>query len=269
MAKRPIPSRYRRLTGLYRFHERKPSDPGLEPQRLTLYLPGNLLDRAEGLALRHGHETVQQYCEGLLGEAIEAARDRERVGDVEARRGPLEGLRGITDDPEFLAELSASTHASHPQPPPPRRISPPVVAEEWEVLPPAGAGAGAEGLSVAAGVVLRHAGAGDDEPSAFLPTLRRGEPIDPPAARELLQALADLEVEHRGATDLDRTLAYALHRLAFEGQVLLTDAWPAAAADEATVDVLRIVQEAVDRVLSGEDIRYYSQGSGPEPEPSP
>jgi hypothetical protein len=61
----------------------------------------------------------------------------------------------------------------------------------------------------------------------------------------------------RDATSLDRTFAFALHRLAFEGQVLLTDAHSDAAADPATVDALRRVQEAVDRVLSGEDIRYY------------
>ena len=53
----------------------------------------------------------------------------------------------------------------------------------------------------------------------------------------------DLEVEHRDRDQLDRRLAYALHRLAFEGQVLLTDAWPAA-ADAGTIDVLRIVHDS-------------------------
>jgi hypothetical protein len=84
------------------------------------------------------------------------------------------------------------------------------------------------------------------------------------ASQELLQALRDLEVEHRSATTIDRRLAYALHRLAFEGQVQLTDAWSTEPVDEPTVDVLRIVQESVDRVLSGEDIRYFAPEPGPE-----
>ena len=77
---------------------------------------------------------------------------------------------------------------------------------------------------------------------------------------ELLQALNALEVEYRNARAIDRRVAYALHRLAFEGQVLHTDAWAGAWPAE-TVRILRVVQEAVDRVLSGEDIRYYPAGS--------
>jgi hypothetical protein len=112
--------------------------------------------------------------------------------------------------------------------------------------------------------VLRHAGLVAGDPSAFLPTLRRGESLEAGAVQELLGALRELEVLYRGARSLDRRVAYALHRLAFEGQVLLTDTWPGAPVDEATIDVLRIVQEAVDRVLSGEDIRYFAPGLGPE-----
>jgi hypothetical protein len=37
---------------------------------------------------------------------------------------------------------------------------------------------------------------------------------------------------------------------------LLTDAWPGA-FDEHMVMAIRIVQEAVERILSGRDIRYY------------
>ena len=257
MAKRPQYSRYRRLPGLYRLHERKPADPGLEPERLTVYLPGTVLDMADAQARRMGHESVQAYCETLLTQAIGNEHDRERVQDVEARRGPLEGLNAIADDPEYLAELSASRDRPRA---PVAAASPP--APEWELLPPEPSPARPSG---AAEVVLLHAALGAEDPSAFLPTLRRGEPIAPDAARELLQALTELEVEFRNTPRLDRRLAYALHRLAFEGQVLLTDTWPGAASDPATVDVLRVVQEAVDRVLSGEDIRYYSQGTGPEP----
>src|SRR5260370_30420034 len=41
-------------------------------------------------------------------QAIDAERVRGQVQDVEAKRGPLEGLQEIADDPEYLAELSAA-----------------------------------------------------------------------------------------------------------------------------------------------------------------
>lgn len=49
--------------------------------------------------------------------------------------------------------------------------------------------------------------------------------------------------------------------MAFEGQILLTDAFPGLAGDTTTLEILRMVQEGADRVLSGEDIRYYSESS--------
>lgn len=106
-------------------------------------------------------------------------------------------------------------------------------------------------------VVLRHAGFSEEAGTGLLPSLRRGEPVAPSQAEELLRALVALEQGLRGQERIGRTLAYALYRLAFEGQVLLTDAWPALASDQATLDVLRMVQESVERVLSGEDVRYY------------
>ena len=68
-------------------------------------------------------------------------------------------------------------------------------------------------------------------------------------------ALNQLEIEHRGAEVLDRRMAHALHRLALESQVLLTDAWPGA-FDGRMIATIRTVQEAVERILSGQDIRY-------------
>ena len=44
----------------------------------------------------------------------------------------------------------------------------------------------------------------------LLATLRRGETIHPDSARDLLQALVDLEAELRDAPQLDRKLSYAL-----------------------------------------------------------
>jgi hypothetical protein len=51
-----------------------------------------------------------------------------------------------------------------------------------------------------------------------------------------------------------------LHRLSLESQVLLTDAWPGV-FDERMIAAIRSVQEAVERILSGQDIRYYSNPS--------
>jgi hypothetical protein len=119
----------------------------------------------------------------------------------------------------------------------------------------------------AAEVIFWHAGLLRDDASAFLPALRQGAPIGPGVGRELMQALVDLEAESRGASKIDRWLAYALHKLAFEGQILTSEAWAAAPVDEATVDLLRLVQEAVDRVLSGQDIRYYSPHDPSSPTP--
>ena len=71
-----------------------------------------------------------------------------------------------------------------------------------------------------------------------------------------MAALHRLEAEQQGASVLDRRLAYALHRLALESQVLLTEAWPGV-FDDRTVGAIRAVQEVVERILSGQDIRYY------------
>ena len=51
-------------------------------------------------------------------------------------------------------------------------------------------------------------------------------------------------------------LLHALHRLALESQVLLTDAWPGV-FDDRVITAIRTVQEAVERILSGQDVRYY------------
>jgi hypothetical protein len=113
-------------------------------------------------------------------------------------------------------------------------------------------------------VVWRHVGVGEDA-RAFLPCLRRGVPVPEAKATELIRALHQLELEHRGAEVLDRRLAHALHRLALESQVLLTDAWPGL-FDDPMIVTIRTVQEAVERILSGEDIRYYPTPSQPASE---
>jgi hypothetical protein len=283
VAKRLKYSRWRRLPGAFRFHESKPPDLDQEEERISLFLSHGLLEKAAELAGASGL-TVQQYCERQLGQAIELEWARRRLGQEEARRGTLEGLRAIADDPDYLKEWEERAHPTQfvnlepestrggevglyrtsettpvgftpdsdqppppipepkPEPPPMRRIDHPAVS-----------------------IVMRHAGLeGEEDFDGLLPCLRRGEAIGPASARELLLALESLEAELRGQTVIDRFLAYALHRLAFEGQVLLTDAWPSGLVDSATIDVLRLVQEGVDRVLSGADIRYYPREAGPE-----
>ncbi len=214
---------------------------------MTLYVPAPLLDWAEQHASRTGMATVQAYCTGLLIEAIEADRSREQVAEAESRRGQLEGFRAITDDPEYLAEWSASAS--------PRERSEIHFLDPGSLDDPEDPDPMLGPPSPAALAVIRHATAAGEDPG-FLATLRRGEPIPQEAADELLQALNALEIEYREAPAILRKVAYALHRLAFEGQVLHTDAWPGAYPAE-TVNLLRVVQEAADRVLSGEDIRYY------------
>jgi hypothetical protein len=103
-----------------------------------------------------------------------------------------------------------------------------------------------------ADIVRRHAGLTQEDHWSFLPCLRRGEPAPASMVDELLEALARLEDEDRGATALDRRLAHALHRLALESQVLLTEAWPGA-FDERMVLAIRAVQEAVERNFARQD----------------
>ncbi len=258
MAKRPR-NLWRRPGNSFRIGQRGPSPANLDEQRLTLYLPAQLLDWAEDQAVKAGESTVQVYCARLLGTAIEAEHSRGTVADAEAKRGALEGFRAITDDPEYLADWLSSAgprdarHEIQITETDPSTPAPPSSTSGSAAMPNTGP-------SPAAQAVLRHAAMADDNPNVFLASLRRGESVSDVVVDELLQALNALEVEYRTAQNIDRRVAYALHRLAFEGQVLHTDAWPGALNAE-TVNTLRVVQEAVDRILSGEDIRYYPAGN--------
>ncbi len=255
MAKRPR-NLWRRPGNAFRIGQRGPTPASLDEQRLTLYLPAQLLDWAEDQAVKAGESTVQVYCARLLGTAIEAEHSRGTVADAEAKRGAFEGFRAITDDPEYLADWLASAG--------PRDGRHEIQITEPEAPIPAPSTSGSaemptNGPGPASQAVLRHAAMVDDDPNVFLASLRRGESVPEAVVGELLQALNALEVEYRSARSIDRRIAYALHRLAFEGQILHTDAWPGA-LDAETVNTLRVVQEAVDRILSGEDIRYYPAG---------
>lgn len=247
--KRPKYSRYGRLPGIRRITELRIPGPEADLERLTLYLPGGVLDQAMVLAKSAGAESLQMFCEELLRSAVEAAQVGQRPMDVESSQGPWIGFDAIANDPDYLAEWSASVQA--PAAAPNLALDPPRPGPERAIA--------CSGRSRAEIVVLRHANLEGDDSFGLLSTLRRGEAITAEATRELLQALVELEAEKRGADQLDRKLSYALHRLAFEGQVLLTDVFPGLGADTSTLETLRMVQQGVDRVLSGEDIRYYSE----------
>jgi hypothetical protein len=247
-------SRWRRLPeGLTRTGWHKVLGPDDEPQRLTLYLPGRELDRATLLAQATGARSVQEYCEDLLAEAIASAHALQRLAEREEVQDVLRSLDELTSDPGYLAEwsTSAQTRAT------PGPVSLPARDPSVPALTPAEPDASPPDDPRA--VVLRHAGTGPRTATTapgILDDLRQGHPARPDQARELLAALLALEDELRGLDAVDRLLAFALHRLAFEGQLLVAEAWPTLAADPGTRDTLYLVQEAVDRILSGQDIRY-------------
>jgi hypothetical protein len=314
VAKRPRFSRWRRLPGVFRTGENRPTDSGNDLDRIILYVPARILDLAEVLADKAGVPTVQDYCALLLMQALESERVKRKVSDFEARRGPLEGLKQIADDIHYLAEWQEQSGSRAEAPSPgragnhdPAGKSPPTVNEPITVgialaegnvrqlesapdmdrpdfaedeekrdQPPATVVEPVAGVipifspeptlvkmtdSAAVDVVLRHAGSGEDQ-WGFLPCLRRGEPVPAVKVAELNYALNQLEGELKGANTVERRTAHALYRLALEAQVLLTDAWPGV-FDERIITAIRTVQEAVERILSGQDVRYY-----PSPETS-
>ncbi len=168
---------------------------------------------------------------------VEAARIAFEVTQAEQRHGRMEGLHAVADDLEYLVEWQASREA-------PARTPHPITSMTMIEPTPEVA-------------VRRHAGLeGDDDGTTLLPALRRGRWIGAESASQLLDALALLEEMLSDRPTIARTLAYALHRLAFEGQILASEPWAAAALDGEAVNLLRRIQESVDRVLSGEDIRY-------------
>jgi len=312
VAKRPRFSRWRRLPGVFRSGEHRPPEKGDELDRIILYIPAAILDLAERLAEKEGSATVQEYCAQLLTKAVEDARIRHKVADFEARRGPLEGLKEIASDPDYLAEwrerqeqklgAPSAMETDDGKPGSTSEEGSPLFLEgpvreageddrsDSQTEPEAGAGinVGSDGeppqiriemvdrsvpmVALKPTVLLmsnqsaleilgRHVGWVSDD-WGFLPCLRRGEAVPAVRVSELTRALGELEDELRGAELLDRRTAHALHRLALESQVLLTDAWPGVFDDNA-VAAIRTIQEAVERILSGADIRYYSAPAEP------
>lgn len=295
-------SRWRRLPqGLHRSGERRGPGPNDDLARLSVYLPGHVLDQAQELATHAGVESVQTYCERLLLEAIAVAAAKQRLAGSEAARNVLASIEALAVDMHGPGD-----------PPPVVRISPrptlvyvarreepidpdsnesddleddlletgaagiaPVARDDADrrpasvvepatpvdaAMPPASDREPRSGFDAETGAVLRHAGLLGDLSDGVLPRLRRGETVPAEVAGDLLRALSALETRWRDSNSIDRRVAFALHRLAFEGQLLVSEGWPALAGDPGTIGYLRQIQEAVDRVLSGEDIRYRGNG---------
>jgi len=297
---------------VFRTGEHRPTDSGTDLDRIILYVPARILDLAEALAEKAGVPTVQDYCALLLMRSLENERVQQKVADFEARRGPLEGLKQIANDPDYLAEWQEQSETK-PETSPPNAAgdgktgistrsskdsitvgivlpgvevgplepaseivfsdeveqAPRAIRQSVDVEPAAGVipilsnkpAVFKMTESPAIDVISRHAGSGEDQ-WGFLPCLRRGEPVPATKAAELIYALNQLEAELKGALAIDRPIAHGLHRLALESQVLLTDAWPGA-FDERVITAIRTVQEAVERILSGQDIRYYPAPQAP------
>jgi hypothetical protein len=245
---RPRRPLWKRPYTSFRHGDRPRSAADEEPIRLTLYLPSRVLDLAEVLSNRAGALTIQLYCEHLLTRALEAEWAIGHVAEAEEKHGPFEGLDEITDDPEYLAEWTASIARRDSESPPDEVIdvehSPAITRPpELPVM---------DGPDASVAIVIRHAGlTGGRESLDFLPCLRRGDAPPLETVEELGAALVRLDRVLDGATLLDRQLAHALHRLALESQVLHTEAFPGA-FDKWTVDAIRAVQAAVERILSGE-----------------
>jgi hypothetical protein len=315
--KRPRFSRWRRLPGVFRTGDNRPATSGTELDRLILYVPARILDLAEALAEKAAVPTVQDYCALLLMQSLENERVHQKVADIEARRGPLEGLKQIAEDSGYLAEWQERSDAKPDGPPPSgpnhdatgqialvnnEAMTVDIVYSELEVrrlelhrdsfgraqdvretddqrqsipdepnssiIPTVSLKPTVPKMSdsLAADVISRHAGSDADQ-WGFLPCLRRGEPVPGTKSAELIYALNQLEEDLRGSDSIDRRTAHGLHRLALESQVLLTDAW-AGVFDERVITVIRTVQEAVERILSGQDIRYYPAPQAPASERS-
>jgi hypothetical protein len=300
VAERKRYSRWRRLPPVFRSGEHKLPGYEDEIQRLTVYLPGRLLDLAEELADCMGVATIQEYCTRLLIRALENERVGRHVSQVEAQRGPLEGLQAIAQDTEFLAEWRNQLESRDLKPrdgeadAAPELTVPIAFLPDESDEPPAEARDGASpaepltirietrrgfveplvaermvpevidgrALDVVWNHVMPRAGERDEaDADGFLPRLRRGEQASAAETAELLEALRRLEEENLGVDTLDRRLAYVLHRLALESEVLMMEAWPGA-FDEPTVVAIREVQDRVARVLSGEPVRQDQDDDG-------
>lgn len=246
---RPPRSWRPRLLGSFRTGQDRPADLGNDPQRLVLYLPGFALDEALRQSIRAGAKDLQRYCESVLLRQIEAEQNRNRVRRVEAERGKLEGLRAVSSDLDYLAELSLLQRpgppAADPNPAPDAPQAGPINSNDPSRLTPL--------LSI----VERHAGLIPDPASSSLTACLSSNSLPSRSSlAELAAALEGLQPHLINDNPLARPVAFALHRLALVAQVFITGSWYGSNLDPTLVASLGWIQETVDHILSGRPIRY-------------
>ncbi|WP_169981235.1 hypothetical protein [Tautonia rosea] len=256
MSKRPRQPGRRHVPGTFRTHERKGPPPNAEAQRIVLYLPVDALDLAEQQACRAKVESVQRYCETLLIQALAGEQDQghDSIRSIGREGRSWEPLT-VADDPDYLAEWTAIFLDQRGAPQGNNESCSPDPTLETTASCSDVPDANMEHPAIK--VILRHAGLLGNDPNAFLTSLRCEGTLAPEVGVELIQALEELEADYRDVTELDRVLCFALHKLAFEGQILVTEGFRNHGIEDSIVDLLRLIQERVDRVLSGQNIRYF------------
>lgn len=276
VSRRLAHSRWRRLPGVFRSGQRQEVGPGDEPERLTLYLPARELDLATSLAAEKGFSSTQSYCESLLRQALQAAaearRPHDRKADDPQRSAAMEGLNAIANDLDYLAEWSQSRVSPDDDPPhaflaASPRPGPEPIDDPNAVPIPRPVEIHLGDLEEPYRVVLYHAALDGEPPPALLASLRAGIAVEIDAAHELIAALYTLQDRLQGATALDRRLAFALHRLALESQILLTETWPGLAGDPLQTEILRRLQDHIDGLFAGQPPSSAPPASAVPPTP--
>ena len=260
-------SRWRRLPGLHRVTERKIPTHLTEPQRLTLYLTGEIMDLAEELARQVKARSPQHFCEDLLTQALltEQYREEKRVeGLVVSAFDAIEGYvreEALDTERDLIIDPS-EVEDTPPAPPVAPRVAIRLAIPQATILAKPIPGHPVSESVIddqpqpaltavrAAETVMKHAGLRElSNSSLFLPRLRMGECVESPEISDLLESLDVLEQLLQIDPRLDKSLVQALHRLAYEPQVLISEAWPILAEDLETVKAIRTVQAQVERIF--------------------
>ena len=242
MSKQLRYSRWRRIQGLHRVTDQRLQTHRDEAQRLTLYLPGRLLDLAESLAIQSGNVTTQEYCESVLSRALEAEAASAEADRSRRLDGPLLVIDEVAQDVVFAQSTQRTDGLRLPGPRTastslPKFVTPKTVeADRFEAAV--------------------HRLKAEVEPASsslaqetMLGCLRSGTPVGAAIAATLFDVLEVVAEQLRRSDEIPTGLCHLLFRLAFEPQVLLTEAWPQLAGDPTTLRAVRTVQELVESIL--------------------
>ncbi len=239
-----------RVPGTFQSYQKEGLNVSSEPQRIVLYLPIELLDRIEQRALTEGMDSLQRYCEQLIINAFGDLDQRPKPKFESSPDPPVvrNALRSLDENLDLIESLSEAEEAMPSQQEEIRVASAPTSTMLFEAIP--------EIVDDAVATILQHAGINDPQQRGLLSRLRASDQIDPNAFFGLWNALEQLENSLRESPILDRRLGFALHRLGFEGQILVSEPVSGTVFEEHVIQFVRLIQEKVDRILSGQDIRY-------------